>query len=81
MDSSDTPPPPSAAAASPLPIITTTTAPNSVADSARQFVNELQTMREMGLTEEQSNLQALIIFNGNVEAAINLVLGGMGGFS
>lgn len=83
MDSSDTPPPSAAAAAAanPLPIITTTTAPNSVADSARQFVNELQTMREMGLTEEQSNLQALIIFNGNVEAAINLVLGGMGGFS
>lgn len=51
------------------------------ADAAQQYVNELQTMREMGLTEEQSNLQALIIYNGNVEAAINLVLGGMSGFS
>jgi len=44
-------------------------------ESRQQYASELQTMREMGLTEEVSNLQALIVCNGNVEAAVNLVLG------
>lgn len=38
-----------------------------------QFQMELITMREMGLTDERVNLQALILSNGDVSAAINLV--------
>ncbi|KAJ6635917.1 Ubiquitin-like protein 7 [Pseudolycoriella hygida] len=45
-------------------------------DSNQQYAAELQTMRDMGLMEENSNLQALIICNGNIEAAVTLVLGG-----
>lgn len=43
--------------------------------NSQQYAAELLTMREMGLTEENSNLQALILCNGNVEAAVTLVLG------
>lgn len=43
---------------------------------ARRYANELQTMREMGLFEEMINIQALVVSNGDVEAAINLVLSG-----
>lgn len=43
--------------------------------NSQQYAAELQTMREMGLTEDNSNLQALILCNGNVEAAVTLVLG------
>lgn len=50
------------------------------AENSQQYATELQTMQEMGLTEENSNLQALILCNGNVEAAVNLVLG-LGNFS
>lgn len=50
--------------------------PNQVL-SAR-YSNELRTMREMGLYNELINLQALAISNGDVEAAINLVLSGLG---
>lgn len=44
------------------------------------YAAQLRTMREMGLTEENSNLQALILCNGNVEAAVTLVIG-IGNFS
>lgn len=48
--------------------------------NSQRYAAELQTMREMGLTEESSNLQALILCNGNVEAAVTLVLG-LGNFA
>lgn len=48
---------------------------------AERYANELQTMREMGLSEELINIQALVISNGNVEAAVNLVLSGLGSFN
>lgn len=48
--------------------------------NSQRYIAELQTMREMGLTEESSNLQALIMCNGNVEAAVTLVLG-LGNFA
>jgi len=41
----------------------------------QRYTAELETMREMGLTDENNNLQALILCNGNVEAAVTLVLG------
>lgn len=44
---------------------------------AEQYATELQTMREMGLFDEMANIQALVMSNGNVEAAINLVLSGV----
>jgi hypothetical protein len=44
---------------------------------ASQYELELRQMREMGLTDERVNLQALTICNGDVEAAINLVFSGM----
>lgn len=37
------------------------------------YTQELIQMREMGLTDEGVNLQALLICNGDLEAAINLV--------
>lgn len=40
-----------------------------------QYATELQTMQELGFTEERNNLRALILCNGNVEAAVNLILG------
>lgn len=48
---------------------------------AERYANELQTMREMGLFEELINIQALVVSNGDVEAAINLVLSGLGSFN
>lgn len=45
---------------------------------ALRYANELQTMREMGLLDELMNIQALAVSNGDVEAAINLVLSGLG---
>lgn len=39
-----------------------------------QYTNELQIMLEMGLPDANTNLQALILCNGNVEMAINFVL-------
>ncbi|XP_052888249.1 ubiquitin-like protein 7 [Anopheles moucheti] len=50
---------------------------STLAASIGQYRRELDTMREMGLTDTETNLQALIVCNGNVESAINLVFGGM----
>lgn len=44
---------------------------------AERYVNELQTMHEMGLFDDLVNIQALTVSNGDVEAAINLVLSGL----
>lgn len=41
--------------------------------SQTRFARELQSMREMGLTDEARNIQALHICAGNVESAIELV--------
>lgn len=46
---------------------------NSQENVAERFANELQTMREMGLQDEMTNLEALLVTNGDVQAAINLV--------
>lgn len=45
--------------------------------SLSKYRAELDQMREMGLTDTETNLQALIVCNGNVEAAVNLVFSGM----
>lgn len=45
--------------------------------SLSKYRAELEQMREMGLTDTETNLQALIVCNGNVETAINLVFSGM----
>lgn len=45
--------------------------------SLSQYRAELDQMREMGLTDTETNLQALIVCNGNVEAAVNLVFSGI----
>lgn len=55
--------------------------PGSNENLAERYATELQTMREMGLFEEMVNIQALAISNGDVEAAINLVLSGLGSFN
>lgn len=39
------------------------------------YADQLIILREMGLRNESINLQALIICNGNIEEAVNLVLG------
>lgn len=55
--------------------------PGSNENLSERYATELQTMREMGLFEELMNIQALVISNGDVEAAINLVLSGLAGFN
>lgn len=45
--------------------------------SLSKYRAELEQMREMGLTDTETNLQALIVCNGNVGAAVNLVFSGM----
>lgn len=40
------------------------------------YLTELQQMREMGLVDTEANLQALIVTNGDLEAAINIILSG-----
>lgn len=55
--------------------------PSSNENLAERYANELQTMREMGLFDEMNNIQALAVSNGDVEAAINLVLSGLGSFN
>jgi len=52
-----------------------TSTPTSTA-APPMFASELQQMREMGLTDTQGNLQALILTNGNLEEAVNIVLSG-----
>jgi UBA/TS-N domain len=58
-----------------------TAAPASTASgsaaSTPMYLAELQQMREMGLNDTEINLQALMITNGDVEAAVNLVFSGM----
>lgn len=39
----------------------------------RSFQTQLQQMEEMGLTDKAKNIQALMVCNGNLEAAVNLV--------
>lgn len=46
-----------------------------------RYASKLQTMREMGLFDDITNLQALDITNGDVEAAVNLVLSGSDNFN
>lgn len=46
-----------------------------------RYAAKLQTMREMGLFDDIINLQALAITNGDVEAAVNLVLSGTDNFN
>lgn len=55
--------------------------PGPAENLAERYASELKTMREMGLFEELDNIQALVVSNGNVEAAINLVLSGLGNFN
>lgn len=69
---SSTTPPPSRISPTVVDPGTSTIQPDG---NSQPYAAELQTMREMGLTEEHSNLQALILCNGNVEAAVTLVLG------
>lgn len=40
------------------------------------YLAQMQQMREMGLNDTETNLQALIVCNGDLETAINLVLSG-----
>lgn len=41
------------------------------------FQNQLRQMEDMGLTNKAANIQALMVCNGNLEAAVNLVLAEM----
>lgn len=43
----------------------------------RGFQNQLQQMEDMGLRNKVQNVQALMVCNGNLEAAVNLVLAEM----
>lgn len=56
-------------------------AQSSNENHAERYANELQTMREIGLFDEMVNIQALVVSNGDVEAAINLVLSGLAHFN
>lgn len=65
----------------PNPVQSVPSVPGPNDNLAERYATELQTMREMGLFEELMNIQALVVSNGDVEAAINLVLSGLGGFN
>lgn len=65
----------------PNPAQSVPSVPGSNDNLAERYATELQTMREMGLFEELINIQALVVSNGDVEAAINLVLSGLGSFN
>lgn len=58
------------------PNASTTTASNenNLEQQQQQYSAQLLIMSEMGLMEEAVNLQALILCNGDVEAAINYVM-------
>lgn len=59
------------------PTVTTPTAPAPVSSvMPPMYAAELREMREMGLTDTNINLQALILSNGDLETAINIVLSG-----
>lgn len=50
---------------------------NQSNEQRQRYANQLEIMTEMGLLNESLNLQALILTEGDVEAAINLVLAGI----
>lgn len=52
------------------------TPPTDMESNSARYATELQTMRDMGLIDDQVNLQALILCNGDVDAAINLLFSG-----
>lgn len=45
-------------------------------DPRVQYANQLQQLQDMGFPEEEANLQALIRTRGNVNAAVERLLGG-----
>lgn len=45
-----------------------------IQQSRPQFASELLVMREIGLTDEARNIQVLILCDGDVERAINLLM-------
>lgn len=58
----------------------TGTTPRAEANSSQPplYLQELQQMRDMGLTDTELCLQALMVCNGDLETAVNLVLSGGG---
>ncbi|XP_001606904.1 ubiquitin-like protein 7 [Nasonia vitripennis] len=54
------------------------TPPNSSSGSSNDMQRQISIMHEMGLLNDAINLQALQITNGDVQAAIELVLNGFG---
>ncbi|XP_058130196.1 pneumococcal serine-rich repeat protein [Anopheles ziemanni] len=76
MDTTPTPAAPAAPMGGDLGV-QTQSQHTAMAASIGQYRSELELMREMGLTDTETNLQALIVCNGNVESAVNLVLSGM----
>lgn len=59
-----------------IPDNTIVTPPADTQLNEARYASELQTMRDMGLLDDQVNLQALILCNGDVDAAINLLFSG-----
>lgn len=53
---------------------TSTTEDADSPENVRIYAEHLLKMQEMGLTDNRINLRALVINNGDVNAAINLVL-------
>lgn len=59
-----------------VPENTIVTPPVDLLQNEARYASELQTMRDMGLLDDQVNLQALMLCNGDVDAAINLLFSG-----
>lgn len=51
-------------------------AQNGTQSENRNFATQLRRMRELGLTDHAINLQALVICDNDLQAAINLILSG-----
>ncbi|KAL5240601.1 hypothetical protein ACI65C_008011 [Semiaphis heraclei] len=57
--------------------VTPNTTQSQPTTPAVDYTLQLETMREMGLDDESLNLQGLRLADGNIEAAIELVLSGL----
>ncbi|XP_058809438.1 ubiquitin-like protein 7, partial [Phymastichus coffea] len=66
------------AASTPVPVPTSVPVTNQELSSPDDVQRQITIMHEMGLRNDAVNLQALTITNGDVQAAIELVLNGFG---
>ncbi|XP_031564562.1 ubiquitin-like protein 7 [Actinia tenebrosa] len=65
-----------AAAAAATAAVNTSNSPNTEPPSNAQLQNQLQQLRDMGITDDEVSLRALRATGGNVQAALEFIFGG-----